>query len=272
MSVRTMNTSREAEILMRRRSGERLQTIADDYGITRERVRQIALRAGAPTGAEVKEIRRKRADASAAAKEAVRVSLRGQIEVSLKQSPGRSHEQLAQEFGVTVREVRSAMRDSWLRGLALSAPSRTGGRVSEADVLDAIRYAAGLSDEEHLSPRRYEELRDERGLSLPGVLKRYGTWNAARKAAGLPVPHISPYRTTWNEDLVMDWVVRYFRQMYQEGAEGTLSRRFGSYEDYELWAINNDGPSGGTVRSLCGPWNEVKVCAFAALNPSLDMG
>lgn len=43
-----MCPDRDAAIAARRRSGETLQSIGDEYGLTRERVRQICQREGVP--------------------------------------------------------------------------------------------------------------------------------------------------------------------------------------------------------------------------------
>ena len=81
------------------------------------------------------------------------------------------------------------------------------------------------------------------------VIQRYGSWNAACRAAGLPVTETATPRgraSRWDDEACLGWV-RAFRASDAPGR---------SYAAFEAWLQTQPGsPSAQTVRNRLGAWS-----------------
>lgn len=192
--------------------GATLQEIGDEFGVTRERVRQIFKTAGYST----EEVRKTRVQAKRQSREAEAVT---------QLHSGATIQAVAQNLDMTVSAVR-ALAEKFAP--SASENLRKGSRVpngywTKERILDAIRaWARTYGSPPHatdwniaaLRTRGYEE-REERFLSglwphLTTVQGKFGNWNAAIEAAGLEPTPVSSYgRPGDDAETVADAVALY---------------------------------------------------------------
>lgn len=121
-------------------------------------------------------------------------------------------------------------------------------KYSDEQMLKALRTAAEVDGAERpLTQVRYDALRTTfDGPSGLTIIKRYGGWRAALRAAGLPANRASGHKPHWTEEELLDWVARFV----DEPTAGT------SYSAYVAWAqTTRDAPSGPTIRNKFGKWS-----------------
>lgn len=240
---------RAAAMCEMRAEGRSLQAIALQFGLTRERVRQIIRDAGGPGKAEAVAARTQRATQE-------RGELRDRALGLCRQRPGLAVEELAAELGASAQDVRAALGDDARRLLVTSHQASV--LFSDDDILGHIRRAAAQTGEP-LTVRMYDAVRGEfGGASSPLVLQRFGSWRVACVRAGVRhgQPLRSEYRRRWSTDQLIDSVADYL------GGEDTR----GSFADYERWARTVPGaPSGQTIRTQLGAWSRAKSLGLTRL-------
>jgi hypothetical protein len=245
--MKTSNEScdeRTMAMALRYASGETLAAIGRDYGLTRERVRQILHKSGlvdaAGARAARQALRRKADDA-----------LRARLRAWAATNPGRSREVAAAELGIAVSEVgRLLGSDARLRFVEERHHEL---QVSDEEVLAGLRRAAAVLGDP-LVADRYDTYFPDRGLlSSVRIIQRWGTWNAACRAAGLSVNSgRRSYRRRWTEAEMLEHVADY---LMGEGCRGT-------YYGYDVYARGaSDAPSAQTVRNTFGAWANIKAAA-----------
>ena len=129
--------------------------------------------------------------------------------------------------------------------------------MADEQVLDALRRAAADVGTP-ISAERYEHVwRDYDGVSSARLVQRFGSWNAACTAAGLPTnPGRTAYRRSWTADQLVAAVADYLRS---DGASG-------SYAGYDEWSRAVPGaPSANTVRNNLKGWANAKAGAQALI-------
>ncbi|MGB8021898.1 MAG: hypothetical protein WCF04_11770 [Candidatus Nanopelagicales bacterium] len=157
--------ARDAAIVADRARGLSLGTIAEECGLTRERVRQIIAERGGPDRAEVRRIRAARVQRELAA-------LRDRCLEHIETRPGLTLEAVAEAVGASAESVRRALGADARRLLA-GAPRRHE-RVSDAALLGELRLAADLVRGPLAGPE-YERIRRELGLhSRVLLVQRFG--------------------------------------------------------------------------------------------------
>jgi hypothetical protein len=240
------NASDERTLAMavRYAAGETLDAIGRDYGLTRERVRQILQKSGLVDAAgarAARQARRLEADET----------LREQLLAWAAANPGRSRDVAAAELGIDVSEI----------GRLLGAEARLRfieerhhePQVSDEEVLAGLRRAAAALGDP-LVADRYDTYVPVHGLlSSVRIIQRWGTWNAACRAAGLGVNSgRRSYRRRWTEAEMLEHVANY---LMGEGCRGT-------YYGYDAYARSASGaPSAQTVRNTFGAWANIKAAA-----------
>jgi hypothetical protein len=229
-------------------AGETLQAIGREFGLTRERVRQVLAERYDITGGDMLALRRSiRAERLAHDGATVRAWVRT--------NPGRTLEEAAQATGVPVTRIRKALsRHEVHTSFAPVRPSHQP-RFADEDILEAIR-AAALVHGDPLSHNRYDHYAAEHGTPTScRITQRYGSWSAACAAAG--VEAFTPrrvYTRRWTPGQMVDAVVAY---LASSGSTGTFA-------GYDAWSRSRpDLPSSGTVRNQFGSWTAVKAAAMA---------
>lgn len=243
-----------ARMIERRSMGKSLQDIGTEFGVTRERVRQLLKKYGGPTAAEVREVR--------AAKEQAAGQLRAtQVARTLRELLCKAGPMSVDDAAAATEFEPDEVARCWpddLAHLRLWTAGQNECRWSDEEILDAIRDAALY--EFPLTANAYTELLSVgqiQGPSLRRVGQRFGSWSAACEAAGV-VPGQAwrdNYESRWSDADLLQVLRRY---LLDPNAPNSAHR----FDEWKRVHIP-DGPSGATLRNRFGSWTEAKRRAFA---------
>ena len=245
---------RDAMILALALEGKTYQEIGLQFGLTRERVRQIIARHDGKAPLEVRREQR-RNEQDMVEKNATGVAR------WLREHPGATTVEIGLALGLSNSDVEKFLGHR-VRHLVLVPEDRQGVRFNpvrwtRAEILDAIRLAATF--ESPLSYVRYDEIRTEHSINGPSairILQIFDTWSAACREAG--VQHgrriRSRYTRRWSADEMIDHLAAFL-----------LHSPTGSLDAYNEWSRVNDAPGGQTVRNQFGGWREARTRALLLL-------
>lgn len=236
--------NRNREMADLRSAGKSLEEIGAQYGVTRERVRQILEKIGGPSRQDVKALRE-----SIKSDKLEEVKSRALELVKFK--PGLTISAVADQLEVSSIELSRILTNQELNLFA--KPLRTGNfKWTDEEVVKVIQEAATL--EFPLTVAAYAKLLEDgylRGPSAARISQRFRSWQAACDLAGVEAgKRTRPLDLSrWtNEDLYAA-VIHYLR----------LPQSTGAAADYDSWASGQDDvPSMGTLRNRLGPWNQIR--------------
>ncbi|MEX2375388.1 MAG: sigma factor-like helix-turn-helix DNA-binding protein [Dehalococcoidia bacterium] len=243
---------RDREILRMRSEGHSLEVIGREFGITRERVRQIVKRRGGPEVTEVLSQRRERRVQTDAAR-------RDQILADLRHHPGASASEIASRTGLDDRTVKQLVPK---RLRALMADQRSPARLQwpEERLLSVLRTAS--THEFPLTVEAYTRLTlvgEVDGPTVAIFMRRFGSWRAACESAGVEPGEArqGDYQSNWTDSDILAFVADYLVHPQSSG----------SIQGYADWRVHTqpDAPSGGTVRNRFVSWTQAKRLALQAL-------
>lgn len=233
------------------RTGLTLQSMGDLYGLSRERVRQIAVKQGVITR-DLRKSQREQAD-----RRARRVA-RHIYGVSLTH-PELSIAELVDWAEVDEETVRSSLEHR------LSVHDVVANdwsvRIGDEELLAALRtWAAQETLHTGDSYTTWAELH-----GLPGkqtIQNRLGGWNNALTLAGLNdlVKDRGGLRPIISDDEIWASVLLFFRDDLQSY----------SYDSYDRYASERGLPSGALARTRLGSWSEIKVRTRELLRYTAD--
>ena len=235
--------SRARCMVMLRGGGLTLEEIAQQYGLSRERVRQILGRSGAPDRAQVAEAR------SRSIRNAVQARAK---ELTARWARGEEMAELAREAGVSRRVVAEVIlatataADRVNHAVAKSA-RRDSTVYTDAQLLEGLKQAAG---ELGRAPTvaDYDQWASRTGgvARAATVRRRFDGWVNALHAAGLS-EHGTPPRSDrrWTEDACIAAVRMITRET---GGWPTVA------EYDRLSPSRDDLPSSETLRVRLGRW------------------
>lgn len=234
------------QIRVLRERGFSLDEIAERYGVSRERVRQILRAHGAPDPELVADARRRRTEQLAEDRvdELLALWRSGAQTASAASSLGLQAAACKSTIARFATDVDRAARKASMAG------SRGSQTYSERDILVALRaVAAGLARVP--SAKEYALL--ARGLelpSLPTVLNRMGGWTRAVTAAGLqpqPAKRNARHRR-WTQSACL-------QALRLAVDELQVIPTVASYERHA--AGRGDLPSSATLRNRLGRWSAI---------------
>jgi hypothetical protein len=263
-------TYRTAFIFVSRFAGATLEEIANNLGLTRERVRQILekefeklqeygyfidetlmnlLRAKLLTNAESTSLESKN----------LVIEVERQIRLALRSTPGLTYIDLSQLTGKSrdwLMENVSIAAKKFICTKSEDSP-QVPKRLAEAELISRLQEAARI--ESPLTQSAYSNLVKSGLIPGPGpqtIAIRFGTWRRACEMAGIAFHESfrSNYESKWEGEEVLKAIVRFLQ-----------NQNFGrSYEDYDRWRIQVDGvaPSGAKLRTILGTWSDVRCAAF----------
>lgn len=247
-SVGILTQTRNAEIAKLRSEGLGLEEIGQQYGLTRERVRQIVLQLDGATVEDVRKVRQAKADRRASAVVA-------HIRDDLAAHGPSTIDAVAQRLSLSEASVRK----SWptdLKAMIVREKDRAQ-KWSDDQIREALQLAATF--DYPLRAKRYDALLvtgDVIGPSAVRLVQRFGTWAQACSFAGVEAskPPRQHYQSNWTDADLMGFVRQYLR------APGYT----GSLHGFDTWrkAEGIEGPSTGTLRDRLGTWSEIKRQAF----------
>lgn len=250
---RQFPTERDQKIVNLRNEGLTLSAIAEQFGVSRERIRQITSKAGALDRAGKKsrlheqEIERNS-------------SKREKILDLLQDEPGLDLQDVSDRLGMTQSELRK-LAPSEIRRLTVSiGPTKEQiTKWSDEQILEAIRTASTY--EFPLTVAKYADLvaRGEIfGPSAPLVYQRFGYWSAACQLAGVEcgASLTESYESRWTDDDLLGFVISYLLD----------EESLGTFDGFMRWAskVNSECPSPATLRIRLGSWSEVKRRALTS--------
>lgn len=243
------------EMIERRWRGLTLDEIGAEFGVTRERVRQLLKKHGGPSADEIRALRAAEArSAERAREEAVIATLRD----ALGGRGPMTVAKLAEVTGLEPNEVAKHWPED-LAHLRLWGTGQGESRWTDEDICEALRQASAY--EFPLTAKAYSELVQVGqiiGPSAPRIEQRFRSWSAACEEAGV-VPGEPPknreYESKWSDDDLLQIVRAY---LFDPDAPSSVGR-------FDEWKRANapDGPSAQTLRNRFGSWTEVKRRALA---------
>lgn len=243
MSART--AARDERIRTLRGEGHTLEHIANEVGLTRERVRQVLLRVGGPTAADVRAAAEARGRAAAARLEQL-------IREDIVAHPASTIEDVAARLGQDKSEVQAHLPKD-LRPRVVRLGRSSEGAWSADEVVQAVAAAATYAYP--LSAGDYERLLhagEFRGPSAARISQMYGNWSAACRQAGVepPPPRRRSYQSRWTGADLLGFVRDYLRA---PGCRGT-------FDGYDLWRreAGIEAPSAALLRNRLGTWSDMK--------------
>jgi hypothetical protein len=239
---KTRPNVRAAAMITSIAEGATLQEVADQHGVTRERVRQILKQHGASarTGAEARRAR---------SQELIRTHSE---EIMRDFRRGLADSETARRLDLPVSGVAALIRQLATpqdRTMRRSNSQRAAEQIfSDADIVDAVRE---VSRRYGRTPSTGEYARAARDEGLPSIATVHNrlTWRGALEAAGLEAPQARrEYTTQWTAAAC--W--RVLRELVVElGDVPSLNR----YED--LARMDDSLPSAATLRNRLGGWQAV---------------
>lgn len=234
--------SRARRMVMLRGEGLTLEAIAQQYGLTRERVRQILDYSGAPDRAQVAEAR------SRSIRNAVQARAK---ELTARWARGGEIAELAREAGVSrdvVAEVILETATAADRANHAAAKSARRDLYTDAQLLEGLKQAAGelgraptIADYDQWASRTGGVAR------AATVRQHFDGWLSALHAAGLS-EHGTPPRSDrrWTEDACIAAVRMITRET---GGWPTVA------EYDRLSSSRDDLPCSATLRTRLGRWS-----------------
>lgn len=247
---------RNYEVTFRRSTGETLEAIADDYGLTREAIRQVVKRTYL---GEIKNVIQRN-------KHARRISLEDhleQVKTFILTHMGCTFEEILDQFpDFEATQIQKLGKP--IAKFVLVADTRKPATVTwtDAKIIEALSQAGTyyfpLARSEYDYLIRVGEIE---GPSSALIWKRFRTWTIACSTAG--VESYSPkmaYSKTWSEDELLEIFTDFF-----------LTRGIGcSIGDYEKWRSDSHpgAPSMQLLRNTFGGWSQLVELTLQSLRTS----
>ncbi|HEY1457235.1 MAG TPA: sigma factor-like helix-turn-helix DNA-binding protein [Solirubrobacteraceae bacterium] len=226
--------------------GATLQEVGDEFGITRERVRQVFGKAGLET--------RSLTQAALIRRETDRERSEEIVESFLRLKSPRL---TARELEIAENTVRSVLREQLSSGeYRVIARKQPKQNYSDQELIAFLREASAAGPTVMTALAYGDYARSRRtadGRPWPTHQthhKRFGSWRGALMQAGLPA-HAAT-RAGRKRHFDADLCVQALRAVHD--ALGKVP----STTEYERYAHDSQGalPSSATVRNRCGTWND----------------
>ena len=235
-------SKRNEDIRNLRSQGSTLKEIGIQYGITRERVRQVLLKAKGPTAKEAHVARTAYLQNEG---EKLRIRVEDQMNRGVFETS-----EIAKSLGITESEVRSSLsaRDRKL----LVKPVTQAKIWEDQEVLTALKQAADLAGK--LTVTAYVAAVKSGiviGPTPAVVIHRFGGWVRACEAAGITAYGAPRKRWGVSSSQVLKDLIRFLED---SGTSKTAAA-------YEIWARSNDAISLGTIRNKIGGWSTALILA-----------
>jgi hypothetical protein len=227
----------------RRKEGETLAAIGDEYGVTRERVRQILVENYDTTFAT------DAVEGRAREREKAVEEWRDKLLDEVEQGAVLTRERVVKECPVYVRSVEEVMGEyAW----AVPFDQAHTPKYTDDEILDALRGVW----KKHVAPAPlsralYDTHRLPTDPSGVRITQRYG-WLDACKRAG--VAHAEPTRKHYralSREAAIEWMTAFL-----VNNDEPLSA-----SAYDEWAREVGAPSMGSIRNVLGSWNAARAIA-----------
>lgn len=256
---------RKIRVLELRMSGLTLDEIGKQFGLSRERIRQIlkktyklvegnsALKGKTFSDFFANKTYKVRGEERRIKKEKMGV-IDSSARVFLNSRPGATHLELCRELGVSEEDLQISLQPQTAKFIWTDPQEKTNkSPFSDEAILEALKQAEAF--ESPISAPIYRDL-VERGLVHgPGpqtVAQRFGTWKRACELADVTYNEAirSSFDKQWTEIEMLKHVVDFL-----------LNKSFGkAFQNYDEWRIETmtSAPSGAHVRKKFETWIDVR--------------
>lgn len=234
---------RNLQIVRQRLSGETLEAIGDEHGVTRERVRQIVREC---CGDEFEAVRAEWRQTRQLAMEREVAKVEGFI----ARHPGMTIDELSLKFGKDVTELRSLISKTSRKLIVGQKRQPNIPQVwSNDQILASLQKA-----QTYYHPLRIADfnslvnLGEVKGPSVPLIMKRFGSWSNACRQAGVEfVEATSTYTQNWSRYDLLEALGAYLVDVSNNG----------SIAGYDEWRTAGDIglPSSSQMRLVFVNWS-----------------
>jgi uncharacterized protein (DUF433 family) len=244
---------RNYEITYRRLSGETLEAIANDYGLTRESIRLIAQKTfGSGIEAEVK--------ARKADRKLPHLNLLDEVRQHIIGHKGISVSELLAQYPTLQSSMVNQIGSAFLKFVNLEKEARVyATNWSDEQIITALAKAGTYHFP--LARADYEELLsvgEIQGPSAALIMVRFSTWANACAQAGVEAHKTNvSYTKKWSESEQLAFVVEFLESTFP-------SSSIGNYEEWKRTA-NPHSPSSQLLRNTFGSWPNVVASALRTL-------
>lgn len=244
MTTKTLDV---AEIARRRKSNESLASIARDFGVSRERIRQVLVAEYGTTWSE------ELAASSASEREKQIASWRENILDRIEFGHTVTRENVVDDCPASVSTVAEVLGEfAW----AVEFPQKAHRVYDDASMFASMKqvWAANVKPAP-LTREAYDENRIA-GIDVSGArIAQRMPWAEACEKAGVPVGDARrPHYSRLSETDAVAWVEAFLADAVENGTSV-------SAKAYDEWARANGAPSMGGVRTVMGPWNAARAAA-----------
>lgn len=249
----TVGRAAASEIRERRLAGETLQQIADEYSITRERVRQIMFEAYGSSFPEARE------QHLAEEREAILATYRENVLAKIREDPfGVTRMSVIADCPVPVQTIEDVLGDmSWVLPVDRSRSARVPWSTALAGVQRVWKDHVAP---EPLTRAAYDKFRGPDDLSGSRLIQ-IAPWTEVCADAGVPSGKaVRPSYSRLSVEDAVAWVTAYLSENVAAGGDGDS-------RGYEAWTRRVGGPSLGAVRGTVSPaaWNTIRGHAVVRL-------
>lgn len=256
---------RKIRILDLRMSGLTLDEIGKQYGVTRERIRQILKKAfrlveADPSfeGKSFSDIFAERVYSAKGEERRLKQEQMDEIDTLcrtfLNSNPGATYLEISEAIGIGEEVLRKSLQPQTTKFIWIEARENINeSQFTDEAILDALKFAEAF--ESPVSAPMYRDL-VERGLvNGPGpqtVALRFGSWKKACELAEVSYNESvrTSYEKQWTENELLESVIEFL-----------LNKSFGKgIQSYDEWRIEtmNNAPSGAHVRKYFDTWIDAK--------------
>lgn len=256
---------RKIRVLELRMSGATLDEIGKQFGVSRERIRQILNEIyklvegnSALEGKSFSEIFANKTHGAKGEERRIAQEKRDAIDsrarVFLNSRPGATNLELCQELAISEEDLQISLQPQTAKFVWTESREKINeSPFSDEAILEALKQAEAF--ESPISAPMYRDLVDRGLVHGPGpqtVALRFGTWKRACELAD--VTHNESFRPSydkqWTELEMLNYVVDFL-----------LNKAFGkAFQNYDEWRIETmtNAPSGAHIRKKIGTWTDVK--------------
>jgi hypothetical protein len=260
---------RDLVMLEMRLSGKTLDEIGAQFGVTRERVRQILERLGSKLSPNFKYGNRDLLEVIEDSNRQMRFmelqyradelsKLRDGIIEIVKKSPGISYSEISELMNQDIDAIESATGRDVSRFIEPVERHFEFDRWSDDDLIAILIEASDFASP--LSSTEYKDLVDGGFIDGPGpqtIAKRFGTWNQACRLAGVEYLDSvrGEYVTKWSPESMLDSIIQFLQNTNSSGS-------LGAYDDWRKSQPGDSLPSGAHLRNEFSSWNTARSKAL----------
>ena len=263
------NIERNLNILAARLDGLTLDAIGKEYGVTRERIRQIIKRLinKAETFPDVsilnlENLLEQRLDSLKNAPKLSELNNRSEIDLKarliINTRPGIKIDDLSALLMIESKYLYSVLNKNTKKFIYTDEKvNSNSSNFTDDEILEALRLAEAF--ESPVNRNLYDDLVSRGLIKGPGsqtVMKRFSTWNKACQLADVNYNESvrDSYETLWTKDEMLDYVIEFL-----------TNRSFGvginSYDEWRIETLSN-APSGAHLRNNFDTWIDAKNSAL----------